>query len=125
MNAVIYARYSSDGQREESVDVFVNSIFLYDDKLVIAFKWKNGIKTVTLAELEAVIENNDNSNSSESVKSAVSARTFYHEFVQTVLAQQAESDPPRPNKAREAPSINDFKSSHIDDNAPAMVKDPG
>ena len=35
------------------VDIFVNSIFLYDDKLVIAFNWKDGTKTVTLSELEA------------------------------------------------------------------------
>jgi len=38
------------------VDIFVNSIFLYEDKLVITFNWKDGSKTVTLAELESVAE---------------------------------------------------------------------
>ena len=42
--------------RKNIVDIFVNSIFLYDDKLVIAFNWKDGTKTVTLAELESAIK---------------------------------------------------------------------
>ena len=42
--------------RQAIVDIFVNSIFLYDDKLVIGFNWKDGTKTVTLAELEAASE---------------------------------------------------------------------
>jgi hypothetical protein len=46
--------------RRNLVDIFVNSIFLYDDKLVITFNWKDGSKTVTLAELEAASENNGN-----------------------------------------------------------------
>ena len=43
--------------RQAIVDIFVNSIFLYDDKLVIGFNWKDGTKTVTLAELETATEN--------------------------------------------------------------------
>jgi len=39
--------------RRAIVDIFVNSIFLYDDKIVITFNWKDGTKTVTLEELEA------------------------------------------------------------------------
>jgi len=34
------------------VDVFVNSIFLFDDKLIIKYNWKSGTKTVTLKQLE-------------------------------------------------------------------------
>ena len=45
--------------RKSIVDIFVNSIFLYDDKLVIAFNWKDGSKTVTLAELESASEGAD------------------------------------------------------------------
>ena len=39
--------------RRKFIDAFVNAIFLYDDKLVITFNYKNGTKTVTFAELEA------------------------------------------------------------------------
>ena len=42
--------------RQAIVDIFVNSIFLYDDKLTITFNWKDGTKTVSLAELESAIE---------------------------------------------------------------------
>jgi len=45
--------------RSSLVDILINSIFLYDDKLVIAFNWKDSTKTVTLAELESVVEDND------------------------------------------------------------------
>jgi len=41
------------------VDIFVNSVFLYDDKLVIAFNWKDGTKTVTLSELEAAMNEDE------------------------------------------------------------------
>jgi len=45
----------SDEYRKAIVDVFVNSIFLYDDKLVITYNWKSGTKTVTLKELENAV----------------------------------------------------------------------
>jgi len=38
--------------REDMVDIFVNSILLFEDKIVITFNWKDGTKTVTFAELE-------------------------------------------------------------------------
>jgi len=40
--------------RKTLVDTFINSIFLYDDELVITFNWKDGSKTVSLADLQAV-----------------------------------------------------------------------
>jgi len=45
--------------RNRIVDIFVNSVFLYEDRLVIAFNWKDGTKTVTLAELEAACGGTD------------------------------------------------------------------
>ena len=41
--------------RQSLVDIFLNSVFLYDDKLVLAFNWKDGCKTVSLAELESAM----------------------------------------------------------------------
>ena len=43
--------------RQAIVDIFVNSVFLYDDKIGLTFNWKDGTKTVTLAELESASEN--------------------------------------------------------------------
>ena len=46
--------------RQSLVDIFINSIFLYDDKIVIAFNWKDGSKTISLAELETAVEDENN-----------------------------------------------------------------
>ena len=42
-------------QRQLLVDTFVNSIYLHDDKLIIGFNYKGGIKTLTLDESSAII----------------------------------------------------------------------
>ena len=98
MKAVIYARYSSDDQREGSIEgqirectafaekngitilkhyidraysaktdnrlelqrmindsMFINRIYLYDDKLVITFNHKDGAETTTLEDIETVL----------------------------------------------------------------------
>jgi len=43
--------------RQAIVDIFVNSVFLYDEEITITYNWKDGTKTVALAELEAASEN--------------------------------------------------------------------
>ena len=40
--------------RRRLIDSFVNAIYLFDDKLVITFNYKEGTKTVTFAEIEEV-----------------------------------------------------------------------
>lgn len=39
-------------QRQKLVDIFVNAVYLYDDRIVFAFNYKDGTKTVTIAEIE-------------------------------------------------------------------------
>jgi hypothetical protein len=39
--------------RRSIVDIFVNSVLLYDDRLVITFNYKDDSKTVSLSELES------------------------------------------------------------------------
>ena len=38
--------------RKMLIDTFINAIFLYDDKMVITFNYKEGTKTITFAELQ-------------------------------------------------------------------------
>lgn len=38
--------------RKRLIDSFVNCIYLYDDKIVIAFNYKDGTKTVSFEELQ-------------------------------------------------------------------------
>ena len=38
-------------QRQALVDTFINAIYLYDDKVLITFNYKEGTQTVTFGEL--------------------------------------------------------------------------
>jgi len=39
--------------RQRLIDVFINAVYVYDDHAVITFNYKDGTKTVSLAEVEA------------------------------------------------------------------------
>jgi len=45
--------------RQRLVDSLVNAIFLYDDKLVLTFNYKDGSKTILLSEIESSDISND------------------------------------------------------------------
>ena len=51
--------------RQHLVDAFVQAIFLYDDKLVITFNYKEGEKTITLDEIDAAMERYKNGSDME------------------------------------------------------------
>ena len=38
------------------IDTFINAIFLYDDKMVITFNYKEGTKTITFYDLKAALD---------------------------------------------------------------------
>ena len=48
--------------RKMLIDTFINAIFLYDDKMVISFNYKEGTKTITFAELQEAISNKNGSD---------------------------------------------------------------
>ena len=48
--------------RKMLIDTFINAIFLYDDKLVITFNYKEGAKTITFADLQDVINQKSGSD---------------------------------------------------------------
>ena len=41
--------------KQRLIDIFVNAVYLYDDKLVITFNYKDASKTVTLKEVNGSI----------------------------------------------------------------------
>lgn len=41
--------------RKQIIDIFLNSIYVYDDKLVFTYNFKDGTETITLAEVEATL----------------------------------------------------------------------
>jgi len=40
-------------QRQRLIDRFVNAVFLYDDKIVLTFNYKDGTKTLSMQEIES------------------------------------------------------------------------
>lgn len=53
--------------RKMLIDTFVNAIFLYDDKVVITFNFREGSKTITFSDLQQAIENRVNGSDMNSV----------------------------------------------------------
>lgn len=41
--------------RREIIDTFVNSVYVYDDKLILTYNYKDGSQTLTLKEIEAAL----------------------------------------------------------------------
>ena len=42
---------TDQNQRQRLIDYFVNAVYLYEDRIVLTFNYKNGTKTITLKEL--------------------------------------------------------------------------
>ena len=53
-----YGNINDLDYRKEIIDTFVNSVFVYDDKLVLTYNYKDGCETLTLQEIESVLSSN-------------------------------------------------------------------
>ena len=51
---------SKKEHRQMLIDTFVNAIFLYDDKMLLTFSFKDGTKTITFADVTNALERADN-----------------------------------------------------------------
>ena len=47
-----YGSINDKAYQREIIDVFVNSVYVYDDKLVLTYNFKDGTQTITLKEIE-------------------------------------------------------------------------
>ena len=54
-------------QKMKLIDVFVNSIFVYDDKMLVIFNYKNGEKCVSLDELDFMAQKKNTHNECSSL----------------------------------------------------------
>jgi len=43
---------TNQDQRQKLIDIFVNAIYLCDDKIIFTFNYKDGTKTVTMSDIE-------------------------------------------------------------------------
>ena len=53
-----YGNINDLDYRKEIIDTFVNSVFVYDDKLVLTYNYKDGTETLTLQEIESALSSN-------------------------------------------------------------------
>ena len=63
--------------RRRLIDSFVNAIFLYDDKMVITFNYKEQSKTITFADLEESGLGSDNTALAAPEKSTCIRKCFF------------------------------------------------
>ena len=54
----LYSNINDLDYRKEIIDTFVNSVFVYDDKQVLTYNYKDGTETLTLQEIESVLSSN-------------------------------------------------------------------
>ena len=71
--------------RKMLIDTFINAIFLYDDKMVITFNYKDGTDTITFDDLKTALADqktgSDLDCSTAPEKSIGKGRCFFNEIV--------------------------------------------
>ena len=50
-----YGNINDQEYQKEIIDIFVNSVYIYSDKIVFTYNYKNGTETLTKTEIDAVI----------------------------------------------------------------------
>lgn len=55
-------------QKQKLIDVFINSIYVYEDKIIITFNYKDGEKSIDFSDIEKIAKkkNSDNPNDYQS-----------------------------------------------------------
>ena len=53
---------SSDVQKQQLIDVFVNAIYVYDDKLLITYNYKDGEKCISYSEIQEYLNKKENTD---------------------------------------------------------------
>ena len=65
--------------RKMLIDTFINAIFLYDDKMVITFNYKEGTTTITFDDLKAALDGKNTGSDldcSTAPKESIETRCF-------------------------------------------------
>lgn len=57
------------------IDTFVNAIYLYDDKMLITFNYKDGTKTITFDEATTALANKDTGSNLDCLGAPENKRT--------------------------------------------------
>ena len=79
-------------QRQALVDTFINAIYLYDDKVLITFNYKEGTQTVTFGEATEVASEGNGSDldcftAPRTAAQVLCSSPFYY-FIESILQKQ-------------------------------------
>ena len=79
-------------QRQALVDTFINSIYLYDDKVLITFNYKEGTQTVTFGEATEVASEGNGSDldcfTAPRTAAQVMCNSPFYYFIESILQKQ-------------------------------------
>ena len=53
---------TKESHRQMLIDTFINAVFVYDDKLLLTFNFKDGTRTITLTDAKIAEKKNSGSN---------------------------------------------------------------
>ena len=79
-------------QRQALVDTFINAIYLYDDKVLITFNYKEGTQTVTFGEATEVASEGNGSDldcftAPRTAAQVLCSSPFYY-FIESILQKR-------------------------------------
>ena len=79
-------------QRQALVDTFINAIYLYDDKALITFNYKEGTQTVTFGEAAKAASKGNGSDldcipAPRTAAQVLCSSPFYY-FIESILQKQ-------------------------------------
>ena len=79
-------------QRQALVDTFINSIYLYDDKVLITFNYKEGTQTVTFGEASEIASEGNGSDldcftAPRTAAQVMCSSPFYY-FIESILQKR-------------------------------------
>ena len=63
--------------RKMLIDTFVNAIFLYDDKMVVTFNYKDGTDTITFDDLKAALDKENTGSDLDCLTAPTEAGLFF------------------------------------------------
>ena len=73
-----YGNVDSVDYQRQIIDIFVNSIRLYDDKIIFTYNYKDGTETISLADIEAALGSDFGDGSPPAIYPAIMA--FYRKL---------------------------------------------
>ena len=79
---------TDEQERQRLIDCFVNAVFVYDDRIVLTFNYKDGTKTVSLADVNGsdLEDTSPPSKNRQKWRFFVISTLFLHAFITTLFA---------------------------------------